>query len=67
MKHKTIYNNRGENATGQSAADQAGLEEATRDRSIAGENKREEGDSIELNKGEYKLRGMSIPFGSPEE
>jgi hypothetical protein len=67
MNYKTIDNHRSENATGQSAADQRGLEEATRDRIIAGEKKSEEGESIEWNIGDYKLRGMSIPFGSPEE
>jgi hypothetical protein len=47
MNYKTIDNHRSENATGQSAADQRGLEEATRDRIIAGEKKSEEGESIE--------------------
>ena len=67
MEYKTIGNHRGKDATGQSAADQRGLEEATRDRVIAGEKKGEEGENIDCNIGEYKFRGMSIPFGFHKE
>jgi hypothetical protein len=47
MEYKTIGNHRGKNATGQSAVDQKGLEEAVRDRVIAGGKEGEEGENIE--------------------
>lgn len=47
MEYKTIGSHRGKDATDQSAADQRGLEEAIRDRVIAGEKKSEEGENID--------------------
>lgn len=47
MEYETIGNYRGKDATGQAAADQRGLEEAIRDRVIAGEKKSEDGENID--------------------